>query len=264
MRRAAWSWRHMFCRNSLRHNCCVYIMTMTQPSIFACCPLWGRRCPPIPESYWKKRALKQYTKFFSRNGMAQHALATGFQESIYRWYTAWYISLGLWVSHWLPHHLPWTNHHHPWHPKERRRQDLRLGSERNYEFDPTGAKSCRFPWLKKNGAVLGGELVLRKIKKVSGLHMVSCWFLLFLSIWFWGFLVFGYVFSLQMSKEWRNLGKKTTMMSESQISPPPNEMRTNCERNAGEALAQLLEKTNEAEWPWQSHKGGPEGVGKQC
>ena len=113
----------------------------------------------------------------------------------------------------LPH-LPWTKSSSPIDiPKERRRQDLRLGSERHYEFDPTGAKSCRFPWLKKNGAVLGGELVLRKIKNVSGLHMFTCWFSpVFFRIWFWGFFWFLEMFSaFRCGKEWRNLGKKTTM-----------------------------------------------------
>ena len=153
-------------------------MTMTQPSIFAyfaCCPLWGRRCPPTPESYWKKRALKQYTKFFSPNGMAQHALATGFQESIYQWYTAWYISLGLWVSHWLPHHLPWTNHHHPWHPKGKKKAKSMPQKWEALWIWSDVCKILQASCFKKTG--LRGWVVLRNINKVSGLHSEGFWFL---------------------------------------------------------------------------------------
>ena len=70
---------------------------------------------------------------------------------------------------------------------------------------------------------------------LENIPMMGCWFF--------------DMFSALMSKEWRNLGKKTTMRSGSQISPPTGHLPRN--GNLGEALAQLLEKTNEAQWPWQ-------------
>ncbi len=148
--------------------------------------------------------------------------------------TAWYSLLSFIAASYKSSSPPIDKlwHHrlqHSFSSKERRRQDLCLGGERNYEFDPTCAKSRRLLACER-----------------------------FWAEWSWeysndGLLVFRHVFSLEMSKEWRNLGKKTTMRSGSQISPPTGHLPRN--GNLGEALAQLLEKTNEAQWPWQKWKG---------
>lgn len=237
MRRVAWSWRHMFCRNSLRHNGCVYIMTMTQPSIFAyfaCCPLWGRRCPPIPESYWKKRALKHLKVFFPP--MASHNMHfnrfSGIYLSVIQQKLHQLRLMGS-VIDCLPH-LPWTKSSSPIDiPKERRRQDLRLGSERHYEFDPTGAKSCRLlDCLKERGRFRGWVGLEKNQESFWFTYVYMLIFSCFFKIWFWGFFGFWICFQPSdvqgMEKPWQE--------------------------DHYDALAQLLEKTNEAEWPWQKTK----------
>ena len=208
---------------------------------FACCPLWGRRCPPTPESYWKKRALKQYTKFFSPQWHGTTCTCNRFPGIYLSVIYSMIHQLRLMGQSLIAPSSPMDKSSSPMtsQGKKKARSTPRKWEELWIWSD--GCKILQASWLLKGRGCFRGWVGLEKHQESFWFtYIVTCWFSpVFLSIWFWGFFGFWICFQPSdvqgMEKPWQEDHYDVGISDQPTTERNANELRTQCGWGLGPA-----------------------------